>query len=250
GDRLAARPGARRRGGSTRARATCACPPHGQPSGGSERARDPRPRRRAARPRRAGAAAVGNRRGRRGRPRSLRPVRIRRGHARPAPARAAAARRGGRAGPVLVAGVAAGATGLQRPPAIVPPAMEDGVRNAADAFAEALGRGSAADAAALYAVDGRLLTPAARLIEGRHQIEAYWRAGLAVGLSGVELEAVEFETGGDFAIEIGRYAFTLAIDGGGPTVDRGKYVVLHRRTTDGTWCRLVDVFNPDGKEER
>jgi uncharacterized protein (TIGR02246 family) len=127
--------------------------------------------------------------------------------------------------------------------------MEDGVRNAAVALAEALGRGSAAEAAALYALDGKLLTPAARLIEGRHQIEAYWRAGLAVGLSGIQLEAVEFETGPDFAIEIGRYAFTLAVDGGGPTVDCGKYVVLHRRQTDGTWCRAVDVFNPDVKEE-
>jgi uncharacterized protein (TIGR02246 family) len=128
--------------------------------------------------------------------------------------------------------------------------MEDGVRNATGELAEALARGSAAEAAALYAMDGKLLTPAARLIEGRHQIEAYWRAGLAVGLSGVELEAVEVEAGPEFAVEIGRYAFTVAIDDGGPSVDRGKYVVLHRRQTDGTWCRLVDVFNPDGKEEQ
>ena len=130
--------------------------------------------------------------------------------------------------------------------------MEDGIRNAAVALASALARGDAADAAALYAEDGRLLTPAARLIEGRGQIEAYWREGIAIGLSGVELEAEDVETGPGFAIEIGRYAFTLAIDGGGPTVDRGKYVVLHRRSTDGTWCRLVDVFNPDvqRKEER
>jgi uncharacterized protein (TIGR02246 family) len=128
--------------------------------------------------------------------------------------------------------------------------MEDGARNAAVAFADALGRGSAAEAAALYAEDGKLLTPAARLIEGRHQIEAFWRAGLAVGLSSIELEAVEFETGPGFAVEIGRYTFTLAVDGGGPTVDCGKYVVLHRRQTDGSWRRAVDVFNPDVKEER
>jgi uncharacterized protein (TIGR02246 family) len=128
--------------------------------------------------------------------------------------------------------------------------MEDGARNAAVAFSDALGRGSAADAAALYAEDGKLLTPAARLIEGRDQIEAFWRAGLAVGLSGIELEAVEFETGPGFTVEIGRYAFTLAVEDGGPTVDRGKYVVLHRRQTDGSWRRAVDVFNPDVKEER
>ena len=127
--------------------------------------------------------------------------------------------------------------------------MEDGVRNAAVALVDALARGDAADAAALYAEDGKLLTPAARLIEGRGQIEAYWRAGISVGLSGIELEVEEVETGPEFAVEIGRYAFTLAVEAGGPTVDRGKYVVLHRRQPDGSWRRGVEVFNPDAPEE-
>jgi ketosteroid isomerase-like protein len=123
--------------------------------------------------------------------------------------------------------------------------MECDVRNAVIAFADALARGSAADAAALYAEDGKLLTPTARLIEGRRQIEAYWQAGLAIGLSSIELEPDECETGLEVAVEVGRYALTLAVDGRSPAVDRGKYVVLYRRAADGSWCRAVDVFNPD-----
>ncbi|HEY3542932.1 MAG TPA: DUF4440 domain-containing protein [Gaiellaceae bacterium] len=123
--------------------------------------------------------------------------------------------------------------------------MEDGVRNAAVALADAVARGNAAAAAALYAEDGKLLTPAAALFAGRRQIEAYWREGIAIGLSAVELEAREFDGGSDFAVEIGRYAFTLAGDDGGPIVDRGTYVVLHRRQPDGSWRRALDVFNPD-----
>jgi uncharacterized protein (TIGR02246 family) len=128
--------------------------------------------------------------------------------------------------------------------------MDDGVYRASTALAEALQRADAAGAAQLYAVDGRLLTPTARLIAGRLEIEAYWRAGLAFGLSGVVLEPDELQIGRRTAVEIGRYAFTVTADAAGPVCERGKYLVLHRRQPDGTWCRSVDVFNPDMKEER
>jgi uncharacterized protein (TIGR02246 family) len=122
--------------------------------------------------------------------------------------------------------------------------MEDDVTEARLALADALARGDAAGAAALYADDARLLTAAADVIGGRRQIEAYWRAGLAVGLSGVELQTTELRIGDGIALELGRYSFVLDGDDG-PVVDRGKYVALHRREADGAWRRTVDVFNPD-----
>jgi uncharacterized protein (TIGR02246 family) len=129
--------------------------------------------------------------------------------------------------------------------------MEAGIHTAGAALADALARGNAVEAAALYTEDGKVLTPAAQLIEGRRQIEAFWRAGLAVGLAGVDLEAEGFEAGPDYLLEIGRYRLTVADDRGAPTVDSGKYLALHRRQADGSWRRAVDVFNPDmRKEER
>jgi uncharacterized protein (TIGR02246 family) len=109
------------------------------------------------------------------------------------------------------------------------------------AFAAALGRRDASAAAALYADDGALLTPAADLIRGRTDIEAFWREGIAFGLSGIELEATDVTVIGAVAIEIGRYA--LRLDG---ATDRGKYLVLHRRDGDGAWRRAVEVYNPQG----
>jgi uncharacterized protein (TIGR02246 family) len=126
--------------------------------------------------------------------------------------------------------------------------MEDGIGRAASALAEALARGDAAAAAALYADDGTLLTPAAELIRGRGQIEAYWREGIAFGLRSVELHAIELQVVGGVAIEIGRYTLGLDVDGGTPVADAGKYLVLHRRQADGSWRRTVDVFNPDVPE--
>lgn len=123
----------------------------------------------------------------------------------------------------------------------------DRVRHATAAFAEALCRGDASAAAALYAADGKLLTAAAELISGRREIEAYWRAGIGIGLSAVELEASDVQVVGSLAIEVGRYVLALERDGAG-TADRGKYLVLHRRQPDGSWRRAIEVFNPDAPE--
>lgn len=119
--------------------------------------------------------------------------------------------------------------------------MEDAIRHATGALAAALGRGDAAGAAELYADDSRLLTPAAELIAGRRDIEAYWRTGLRIGLSRIELDSAEVRVDGPLAVEIGRYVLAV----GAEAADRGKYLVLHRRQGDGAWLRVVDVFNPD-----
>jgi uncharacterized protein (TIGR02246 family) len=121
--------------------------------------------------------------------------------------------------------------------------MADDVLHAAAALAEALGRGDATAAASLYADDGRFLTSAAELLSGRGEIEAYWRAGIAVGLARVELQTLELRIVGQIAIEIGEYALELGHEGS-PVVERGKYVAVHRRSADGTWRRSIDAFNP------
>jgi uncharacterized protein (TIGR02246 family) len=118
--------------------------------------------------------------------------------------------------------------------------VEHGFEQTAGALSNAVARGDAAAAASLYADDGRLLTATARLISGRAAIEAYWRAGIALGLTGVALDPAEVEVVGGVAIEVGGYIVTAR--GGGS--DEGKYLALHRRQADGSWRRAVDVFNP------
>ena len=136
--------------------------------------------------------------------------------------------------------------------------MEDEIRLGASALADAIARGDALEAAGLYADEGRLLAAAAGPIAGRSQIEAYWRAGIALGLSRVELRPSELTVAEPVALEIGRYELTFDRDGGDALADRGTYLVLHRRQADGSWRRAVDVFNadvqqparPECKEER
>jgi uncharacterized protein (TIGR02246 family) len=120
----------------------------------------------------------------------------------------------------------------------------DGIARTTAALSAALRRGDAAAAAALYAADGRVVTSAAELIAGRPEIEAFWQAGIAVGLSQVDLQEVEVQVGPGIALEFGRYA--LGAEAGTP--ETGVYVALHRRETDGAWRRAVDVFNPDAPD--
>ncbi len=112
-------------------------------------------------------------------------------------------------------------------------------------FVAALEQGDAHAAAAVYAADARLLPPSAELLRGRAAIEAFWSAGIASGLSGVELEAIELERRDALGYEIGRYALRLRAADGGEVVDRGKYVLVHEQQEDGAWLRTVETFNPD-----
>ena len=114
------------------------------------------------------------------------------------------------------------------------------------AFVAALNLGDATAASAVYADDARLLAPSAELMQGRDAIEAFWRAGVAAGVSEVELETLSLERRDGHAYEIGRYALRLQPGGEAAVVDRGKYVLVHELQIDGRWRWVVEMFNPDG----
>lgn len=128
--------------------------------------------------------------------------------------------------------------------------MQHAISETAADLATAISRGDAAGAAGLYAADAVLLAPTAELIAGRSQIETYWRTGIALGVSRMELDVRELRFASTVAFEIGRYALSLAADGCEPVVDLGKYFVLHTQDAEGSWRRAVDVFNPDGPSHR
>ena len=124
--------------------------------------------------------------------------------------------------------------------------MDDGtIDTARSAFVTALHRADASAVSALYADDARLLTPTAQLFEGRDAIAAFWQAGLDVGMAEIELEELNVEHDCGVAWEIGRYALRLQEADGTVVVDRGKYVLVHRRQQDGSWLRAVEMFNPE-----
>lgn len=123
------------------------------------------------------------------------------------------------------------------------PQAEDALGETRVAFADGMRRGDAAAACAVYADGATLLGPSSELIHGRVAIQAFWGAGVAAGVSEVELEAVEATRHDGLGYEIGRYALRLDPPGGEAIVDRGTYMVVHERQPDGSWLRIAEMFN-------
>ena len=123
--------------------------------------------------------------------------------------------------------------------------MESEIVHETAALVTALACGDAVAAADIYSDGARVVAPAAGVLDGRAEIEAYWQAGIDLGLAGLAFESQVLEEIGGGALEIGRYAVSGQADLAGPRVERGTYLVLHTLDRCGSWRRTVEIFNPD-----
>lgn len=126
-------------------------------------------------------------------------------------------------------------------------AIRAAIEDARNAFIAALRRGDLEATASAYAEDARLLAPSAEVLSGRSSILRFWQAGVEAGVDAIDLVAheVEVEAGGDVAYEIGRYVLSLRPPDGPAVTDRGRYLLVYRRGTDGSWRRAVETFSAD-----
>jgi uncharacterized protein (TIGR02246 family) len=110
-------------------------------------------------------------------------------------------------------------------------------------FMEAVRLGDTAAIAELYTEDARLLPPESEMIQGREGIEAYWSGGIQMGLKDVVLTSLDVFEMGRMACEIGKYGLTIQPEGQEAVEDSGKYVVIWKQESDGTWKLYVDIWN-------
>lgn len=110
-------------------------------------------------------------------------------------------------------------------------------------FGEAVRKGDGAAIAALYAEDAKLLPPNSEMIQGKDGIKAFWTGGLQMGIKDAVLKTVEVLGMRDVVYEIGKYDLTIKPEGQGTIKDIGKYLVIWKRSADGTWKLLVDIWN-------
>ena len=117
--------------------------------------------------------------------------------------------------------------------------VREAIAAANDRFGEAFRRGSAADLAAAYTPDGRLLPPNFPPVDGTDAIRAFWGAVLEMGIRDARLESIEVEAFGDTAVEVGRYHLYVE---GGAEANNGKYVVIWKKLAGG-WRLHRDIWN-------
>jgi uncharacterized protein (TIGR02246 family) len=118
------------------------------------------------------------------------------------------------------------------------PDAQVAVKEGTMAWTAAFNAGNAANVAALYADDARLLPPGGETVEGMEAIEAFWQGFISEG-SSVALEGVELYNLGDVALDIGAFTVTAA---DGSHADHGKYMVIWVKGDDG-WKMVRDMWN-------
>ncbi|MEE9277686.1 MAG: DUF4440 domain-containing protein [Dehalococcoidia bacterium] len=120
-----------------------------------------------------------------------------------------------------------------------------GITDTNSQFIAAIARGDAAGCAAVYPDDGILLPPNAPTFTGRQAIQEFWQGAIDMGVKGANLKTVSLEEHGNTAIEIGAYTLDIQPPDGDATQDIGKYVVIWKRQSDGSWMWAIDIFNSD-----
>jgi uncharacterized protein (TIGR02246 family) len=111
-------------------------------------------------------------------------------------------------------------------------------------FAAALNAKDAKAAAALYTEDAVLIPPGEPILKGRPAIEDYWRGAIeSAGIREVSVETMDARSSGSLGYETGSFVLTFDGPGGEPVVERGRYVELLRRESDGTWRSTHGFWN-------
>lgn len=132
--------------------------------------------------------------------------------------------------------------GFMAAPAVAQSAKAS-IEAASVAFEEAYNSGDAAALAALYTEDAMLLPPDVVRMDGRQAVQNFLQGAMDSGpLEDLRLETLEVEDSGDLASEVGK--FTVLGRDGAPA-GTGKYIVVWKKGSDGTWRLHRHIWNSD-----
>ena len=115
------------------------------------------------------------------------------------------------------------------------------------AYQTAAGTQDGAAMAKLYAPDGVEMPPNGPAAKGRPAIEAFHKAfGQQWMMHGMTITPTDTKVSGDTAYDIGTYKQGLMPQkGGGMIDDKGKYVVLLKKDSNGNWWITHAIYNSD-----
>ena len=112
-------------------------------------------------------------------------------------------------------------------------------------FSAAAAKADTATIAGLYTDDAIVMGPNGPALHGHDAIAKGFASMSAMKLTGLKLQTQDVIVAGDYAIETGAYDLTAAPPKAKPVHDVGKYIVVWKKQTDGSYKLLRDIYNSD-----
>jgi uncharacterized protein (TIGR02246 family) len=123
-------------------------------------------------------------------------------------------------------------------------AMRRAIEESHRTYAAAMKRGDAKALASHFTADAILLPQNAGMQRGRDAIQAWFASWLPVTVvHAFEATSMEVTVVGDTAYEVGAYKMELTPQGSPRISSVGKYLMVWKRTSDGVWRILRDMYN-------
>ncbi|MGA2002719.1 MAG: DUF4440 domain-containing protein [Terriglobales bacterium] len=101
------------------------------------------------------------------------------------------------------------------------------------------------DLVELYSADATLIRSSVPPVRSLPAIREFLLSMMAAGLGDVEMESLRLEMMGDIAMDIGRCKMLVPVVMGKRREERGKYVVVMARNSNGNWRILADCWSSD-----
>jgi uncharacterized protein (TIGR02246 family) len=126
-------------------------------------------------------------------------------------------------------------------------ADEAAIRGASAAWSQAATAKDLDKAVSFYAQDAVILPDKAPAVRGQENFRKNWAPLLALPGPGLSWQtgALEVARSGELAYETGTYNFITTDKKGKSTDNKGKYLVIWKKQSDGTWKVAVDTDNSD-----
>jgi uncharacterized protein (TIGR02246 family) len=126
-------------------------------------------------------------------------------------------------------------------------AAEAAIREADAASLRAIAAKQLEHTLSWYDENASLLIPNAPIATGRGEIRKAWEQLFAVPGFNLAPKITRIEVAGseDLAYTQGTYEFSAKDPDGGAVTDRGKFVVVWKKQTDGAWKIAADIWNSD-----
>ena len=126
-------------------------------------------------------------------------------------------------------------------------ADESALRKLDDEWSKAAGAKDLEKTVSYYSDDAVVMPQNSPPLVGKESIRQMWKGMMATpGFDGGwKATKLEVAKSGDIAYIYGAYEISEADAAGKPKTDRGKYVEVWKKQTDGSWKCTVDMFSSD-----